>query len=289
MNASDIKDYLSKCFIWMSDDLYLRMIFFLKNKKHLNLKNPVTFCDKLNWMKINYRNPKLSDYADKIKVCDIVKEKLGKDICFPILGVYERYEDIDFSKLPDKFVIKNNHDSGSVKVVRDKNKINHQEFKKHFNIKLKRNPYFSQREFPYKNIKSKILIETYMTPDDQTDIEDYKFFCFNGKPVVVAVVTARMSDYYVDFYDMDFNHTEIEDAHHMSNILVDKPENFEEMKETASKLSEGLPFVRVDLYSIKGKIYFGEYTFFHNGGVNPLKPDKYETKFGNMIDINNIF
>ena len=271
---------------FMPNEPYLKMVYKIKTGKELNLKEPKTFCEKQNWLKLHNLNLGYRDYVDKIKVRDIVKEKIGEDICFPLLGVYDRYEDIDFNALPEKFVIKCNHDSGSVKVVTDKSKIDHKVFAKFFKDKLKRSSYWDGREYQYKGIKSKIMIEQYMTPDDQEDIEDYKFFCFNGKPEFLFIATDRSTDVKFDFFDMDFNHLPLENIHPMSGKEIAKPQNFEEMKRIASVLSQGIKFVRLDLYSIKDKVYFGEYTFYHGGGFWPFS-DEYELKYGEMIDIGN--
>ena len=265
------------------DKLYIECQYRCINNKKLNLKNPKTFCDKQNWLKLYDKHSEWTDYVDKIKVKDIIRDKLGEDYCFPTLGIYDNYEDIDFNKLPDKFVIKCNHDSGSVKIITDKSKINHKEFSEFYKNKLKKNFFWKSREYPYKNVITKIFIEEYMTPDDQSDIEDYKFFCFNGKPEFLFVGTNRTSDLRFDFYDMDFNHMDIQNLHPNSDKIIKKPNNFEELKSVATTLAKGIKFVRIDLFSIKGKVYFGEYTFFHGGGIWPLNPPEYEIKYGDMI------
>lgn len=204
---------------------------------------------------------------------------------FPLLGQWERYENIDFSKLPSSFVLKCNHDSGSVRIIEDKTQINHKELKKYFNKRLKCNPYYVGREYPYRHIKPMILAEQNMNLDNPNGINDYKFFCFNGEPQFMYIATERNSACKFDFFDMDFNRLDITNIHPHSNKDIDKPICFDEMKNIAKILAQGIPFVRIDLYEINGKIYFGEYTFFHGGGFWPFKPEKWELKYGDMISL----
>ena len=264
---------------------YLNMVYKIKTGKKLNLKKPVGFNEKLNWLKVNDIHPEYTDYADKIKVREIVKEKLGEDICFPLLGQWDRYEDIDFDALPEKFVLKCNHDSASVTIVKDKSQIDHKKLAKFYNGRLKLNVYTIGREYPYKEIKPQIIAEKYMTPEGETDINDYKFFCFNGKPEIMFIATERNVDCKFDFFDMHFNHLDIENIHPQSGKDIEKPATFEQMKEIATKLSQGMKFVRIDLYEIEGKIYFGEFTFFHGGGFWLFNPPEWERKLGDMIKL----
>lgn len=264
---------------------YLKMVFKIKTGQKLNLKNPTTFCDKQNWLKMNNIHPEYTQLVDKVEVRKYVNEKMGKDMFFPLLGVWDKYDDIDFDKLPDKFVMKCNHDSASVTVVTDKSKMNHAKLKTFYDGRIGLNPYHIGREYPYKGVSPKILVEKYMTPEGEDDIKDYKFFCFNGKPEILFIATDRSIDCKFDFYDMDFNHLDIENIHPQSGKVIEKPQCFEEMKEIVSKLSEGMQFVRIDLYEISGKVYFGEFTFFHGGGFWPMHPDYWETKLGDLITL----
>lgn len=268
---------------FIPDGPYLKMVYWIKTGKKLNLKNPQTFCDKLNWLKLHDRNPEYSKLVDKIAVKEIVKEQLGYDCCFATLGVYDHYDDIDFDVLPEQFVMKCNHDSGGVKIINNKNEINHKELKHFFESRLKINQFLLGREYVYKDIKPKIMIEKYMIPTGQGSIKDYKFFCFNGSPYVLYVVSDRFADIRYDFYDMNWNHLNITNVHDHSDYPETMPSNFEEMKLIVSKLSSNMKHVRIDLYTTEDKIYFGEYTFFHAGGFWPMKPDKWELELGNLI------
>lgn len=269
---------------FIPDELYLQLVFFIKNGKFLNLKNPQTFCEKLNWLKLHGYKPEYSDYVDKIKARDIVKEKLCEDISIPLLGKWKHYKDIDFDSLPNQFVLKCNHDSGSVKIIRDKKAINHKELEEFFEGRLKIDNYILGRDY-YRNITPYIIAEKYMAEADSDDIADYKFFCFDGKPVIMFVATERAKDCKFDFYDMDFNHLDIVNIHPNSEKTIEKPSQFERMKEYAAKLSQGLKFVRIDLYEINRKVYFGEYTFFHGGGFWSMHSDGWEEKLGSWINL----
>ena len=264
---------------------YLKMVYRIKAGKKLNLKNPVTFCDKQNWLKVNDIHPEYTQLVDKIGVRDYIKENFGEEYLFPIHGVWEDFDDINFDSLPDKFVLKCNHDSGSVKVITDKSKINKAELKEFFDTRLKMNSYVFGREYPYKDVKPLIYAEKYMVADGESDINDYKFFCFDGKPEIMFIATDRSQDVKFDFFDMEFNHLDIVNIHEQSGIEIQKPKMFEQMKEFAAKLSQGMKFVRIDLYEISGKIYFGEFTFFHGGGFWPMYPEKWEYDLGKLIDI----
>ena len=265
--------------------LYLRVVYFIKTGKILHLNHPKTFCDKQNWLKIHDIHPEYTEMVDKTTVGKYVEARLGENICFPILGTWNHYKDIDFDKLPRQFVFKCNHDSGSVKIIRDKSKIDHKVLEEFFETRLKENSYVNGREYPYRDIKPMIMAEKYMVPEGQGDIEDYKFFCFDGKPEILFVATDRSIDCKFDFYDMDFNHLDIVNIHPQSGKNIPRPSCFERMKEIASVLSRGIKFVRIDLYEIEGKVFFGEFTFFHGGGFWPMKPDEWEKKLGDLIKI----
>ena len=276
---------LVNCLRFIPNKPYLKMVFKIKTGKKLNLKDPTTFCDKLNWLKLKEIHPEYTQLVDKVGVRDYIKEQIGEEYLFPIYDTWEHFNDIDFDALPDKFVLKCNHDSGSVKVITDKSTINKEELHKFFEARLKMNPYVLGREYPYKDVKPCIVAEKFMTPDGEDDINDYKFFCFNGKPVIMFIATDRSTDVKFDFFDMDFNHLDIVNIHDQSGLEIAKPAMFDEMKELAAKLSQGMKFVRIDLYEIAGKIYFGEFTFFHGGAFWPMYPEKWEKELGDLIEL----
>ena len=279
---------LINCLRFIPKKHYLKIVYKIKTGEKLNLKNPTTFCDKQNWLKINEIHPEYTQLVDKVGVREYIKEKIGEEYLFPIYGAWNHFSDIDFDTLPDKFVLKCNHDSGSVKVIADKSTINNDELEKFFEDRLKLNPYTFGREYPYRNVKPCIIAEKFMIPDGEEDIRDYKFFCFNGKPEIMFIATDRSTDVKFDFFDMDFNHLDITNIHEQSGLEIQKPEMFDEMKKVAAKLSQGMKFVRIDLYEIRGKIYFGEFTFFHGGGFWPMTPEKWEYDLGKLIHISKL-
>ena len=270
---------------FIPDKPYLKFVYYLKTGKRLNLKHPVGFNEKLNWLKLYDQHPEYTKLVDKYEVREVIKEKLGDGYMFPLLGVWDSYEQIDFSKLPDQFVLKCTHDSGSVKIVKDKEGINHKEFNEFFSSRLRINSFTLGREYPYRNVKPRIIAEELM--EAKGGINDYKFFCFDGKPTIMFVATERASgDTKFDFYDMGFKHLDIVNIHPQSIVGgIKKPECFEEMKMIAEKCSQGMKFVRIDLYEIDGKVYFGEYTFYHGGGFWLFKPDHWEKDLGDLIKI----
>ncbi len=265
--------------------IYLKLVYKNLTGKTLNLKNPRGFNEKENWLKLYDKHKEYTQLVDKIGVREYIKEKLGEEYLIPMLGKWKRFEDVPFDQLPDKFVLKCNHDSGSVNLVTDKEKIDKSTWKKFYNKRLKRNSFYPGREYPYKKIKPYIIAEQLMEAKDGKGIRDYKFFCFNGKPEIMFIATERATDVKFDFFDMEFNHLDIYNLHENSDKQIEKPACFEEMIEICKKLTQGMKFVRLDLYEIEGKVYFGEFTFFHGGGFAIFYPDEWEQKLGDLIDI----
>ena len=271
---------------FIPDKPYLKMVYRIKTGKKLNLKNPKTFCDKLNWLKLHDFHPEYTRLVDKVAVRAHLKEVLGEDICIPMLGAWNHYDEIDFTMLPDKFVLKCNHDSGSVKIISDKASMDHTALRDFYESRLEQNPFTLGREYPYRDVPPMIYAEQFMIPEGDSDINDYKFFCFNGKPEILFVATERNTDVKFDFFDMEFQHLDIVNIHPQSNHVVAKPQTFEGMKRLAAKLSQGMRFVRIDLYEINNKIYFSEFTIYHAGGFWPMTPAEWEYKLGDLIQIN---
>lgn len=275
---------------FLPDKMYLRLFYFATTGKKINFKNPKGYCEKLQWLKVNDRHSEYSRLVDKLAVRDHIDEVLGQGHMFPLLGKWKSFDEIDFSQLPEQFVIKCNHDSGSTKVIKNKSALTEKDFKemrKFFKRRLKSDFFYAGREYPYKGIDRYIIAEQLMIDEAQPEksIEDYKFFCFNGEPKMMFVATDRSTDCRFDFYDMDFNHLDIYNIHKNSDKIIEKPVMFEEMKKMAAKLSQGMRQVRIDLYELNGKIYFGEYTFFHGGGFQLFQPDEWEQRLGEWIDI----
>ena len=275
---------------FLPDKPYLQLFYFATTRKFINFKNPKGFCEKLQWLKVNDRRPEYTELVDKLAVRDCIADTLGEEYLFPLLGKWKSFDDIDFDSLPEQFVLKCNHDSGSTKVIKEKSaltKADFDEMNKFYTRRLNRDFFFAGREYPYKGIEPYIIAEQLMIDETapEKSIEDYKFFCFNGEPKMMFVATDRATDCKFDFYDMDFNHLDVYNIHPNTDKVINKPEKFEEMKEIAAKLSKGMRQVRIDLYELNGKIYFGEYTFFHGGGFQLFHPAEWERKLGDWIDI----
>lgn len=269
---------------FIPDKPYLKMVYWIKTGNKLNFKNPTGFNEKLNWIKLYAKDDSYARYVDKIAVRDYVKEKIGEDLSIPLLGKWKKFEEIDFEKLPEKFVLKCSHDSGSVKIITDKSKINEADLKKFFEGRLRINPFNAGREFPYKTVVPHIIAEEYMSTLNGDELKTYKFLCFGGEPKVVQVITNQHTDQRFDYFDIDFNPYDFERICPKSDTPIKKSVCFDRMVDICRKLSEGFPFIRVDLYDIDGKIYFSELTFFHDGGFYEFPPE-YERLFGSWIKL----
>lgn len=270
---------------FLPDKAYLKLVFRIKTGRKLNLKNPTGFNEKQNWLKLYDKHPEYTRLVDKLSVRDYISEEIGAEYLFPLLGHWDSFDAIDFSCLPKRFVLKCNHDSGSVKVIEDKDQIDKRALKIFFDGRMKMNAFHIGREYPYKDVKPCILAEQYMESCDGGGINDYKFFCFDGEPKMMFVATERATDVKFDFYDMAFNHLDLYNLHPNSDRKIEKPKTFDEMKALCRRLTKGMKFVRLDLYEIDGKIYFGEYTFFHGGGFHLFSPEKWEQELGEMIKL----
>lgn len=272
----------------MSDEKFVKIKFREETGLRLNLGDPQTFNEKLQWLKLYDRNPLYTKMVDKIGAKEYVAEKIGSEYIIPTIGVYDNFDDIDFEKLPDKFVIKCSHDSGGLVVCRDKSKLDVKAAKDKINRCLKKNFYYQSREWPYKNVKPRILIEKYMSDKKQKELVDYKFYCFNGEPkyLYVSEGLENHETAKIEFFDMNFKSAPFSrDDYAIFKIKPKKPKTFGQMKEIAKKLSKGIPFVRVDLYEINGKIYFGELTFTPCGGYMPFNPKEWDRKLGQLLKL----
>ena len=278
-------------FNWMSDEQYLRIAYKIKLGKNLNLENPETFNEKLQWLKLYDRRPEYTMMVDKFEVKKYVSDIIGEEYVIPTLGVYNSFEEINFDALPNKFVLKCTHDSGGIVICKDKSSFNKKKVKSKLEKCLKHNFYWGFREWPYKNVKPRIIAEVYMSDTKQSGLIDYKFFCFDGEIKSMYIATERFNstdETKFDFYDADFNHLPFTNGHPNANIMPSRPDNFELMKDIASKLSRNIPHVRVDFYEVDGKVYFGEMTFFHWSGLKPFVPEEWDMTFGSWIELNKI-
>ena len=232
-----------------SDKLYISIDYFFATRKRLKLSPPVTFNEKLQWLKLNDKHPEYTHLVDKSEVKEIVKNIIGEKHIIPTLGIYNKFNEIEKDKLPERFVIKCTHDSGGVCICKNKNKFNWEEAEKKINKSLKNEFFWNHREYPYKGIKPRIMIEEYLEDNSPKGLVDYKFFCFHGEPRLVLVASNRQKNVNFDFFDMDFKHCPFKQEYDiLSKDLIEKPTLFEEMKKIAKVLSKDILHVRVDLY-----------------------------------------
>ncbi len=289
MNRDKIMTFVKKSLRFLPDKSYIKLYYRLRVGRKLNTNNPTTLNEKLQWLKFNYRFPLQSIVSDKLLVRDYVKEKIGAEYLIPILGIWGKYDDIDFSLLPKQFVLKCNHDSGGLVVCTDKDKLNHSETRCKIEKSLKSNFFYIGREYQYRNIKPMILCEEFISDNGKVPL-DYKIYCFNGVPDVILVCRDRFSKNshrasYL-FFDQEWIFQPLNKGDEdLQETDVPKPENLDEMIEIAKKLSRDFLFARIDLYNIGGKIYFGEITLSPNSGFDP--DIKYETDlmFGQKLKI----
>lgn len=274
-----------KGIVRLPDDLYLKIFYKKKIGKKLNLKNPQTFNEKMQWLKLNDRKEIYTTMVDKYDVKKYVANIIGEEYIIPTIGVYDNFDNINFDELPNKFVIKCTHDSGGVVVCKDKSTFNIEIARKKINDCLKKNFYYLGREWPYKNVKPRIIIEKFLDDEKNEDLIDYKIMCFNGKAQCSFLCLNRRSKegLNVDFYDLNWNKMPFERHYKQSNIVMEKPENYDLMIELAEKLAKNIPFVRVDFYDIKGKVYFGELTFYPGSGMEEFNPEEWDKKLGDLL------
>lgn len=285
MQGLSVRGFLN----WLPDEIYLKLLFKARLGKKLDLKNPQTFNEKIQWLKLYDRKPEYTVMVDKYLVKKYVADKIGEQYIIPTLGVWDSPDEIDFDKLPDQFVLKCNHNSGKgMCICNDKSKLDINKVKSELRKGLNENYYWGGREWPYKNVKRKIIAEQYMEDKNSGALNDYKIFCFNGIAKFMFVATERQNEdteTKFDFYDMDFNHLPFTNGHPNSEIEIKCPSTLKEMKNIAEILSQNIPQVRVDLYEIDGKIYFGELTFSHWSGFVAFDPKEWDHKFGDLIEL----
>ena len=266
---------------------FLKIRYRSEFGKELNLECPETYTEKLQWLKLYDHRPEYTLMVDKSAVKQYVAERIGEEYVIPLLGVWERVEDIDFASLPEKFVLKTTHDSGGLVICKDKKELDVQRAIKKLTYFLNRRYYDYNREWPYKNVMPRIIAEQYMEDSTYKELRDYKFFTFGGVPKVLYIAQGRGKGEptVADFFDMDFNHLPFTIDHDTAEVPPEKPQNFELMKKLAAKLSEGTPQLRVDFYEVDGKVYFGEMTFFHFSGFVPFEPEEWDVRLGEWISL----
>ncbi len=274
----------------LPDKLYLSIKYRTHFGYWMDWQNPKNFCEKLQWLKIYDKHPEYTQMVDKVAAKDYVAGIIGDEYIIPTLGVYNSADEIDFEKLPNQFVLKCTHDSGGVIVCKDKSKLNTTAVKKKLANGLKRTYVIQTREYPYKDVPRRIIAEQYMEEENGNELKDYKFYCFEGKAIYCQIITNRSTDETIDFYDREWNHQPFiglrPTAHH-APTTHHAPKNYKLMLSIADKLASKIaaPFVRIDLYNISGKPYFGEITFFPFSGVGQFTPQEWNSKLGEMIHL----
>lgn len=252
----------------------------------LNWDNLQTYTEKMQWAKLYDKNPLKAVLTDKYLVREWVEKTIGREYLIPLLGVWDRFDDIDFSRLPNRFVLKTNHGSGTNLIVKDKSKLNLKRAKRMFDDWMSIDyAYNSNFEMHYTDIKPKIIAEKYMETSTG-ELPDYKFLCFDGRPYYCWVDSGRFTNHTRNVYDLDWNLQSWSQCHPISEVSIEKPTNFETMVMLAQKLSEGLSHVRVDFYNVDGNIYFGEMTFTNASGLERIYPDEWDKRLGDLWDLN---
>ena len=275
---------------FLPDSIYVSLFYRAVTGKWPNLKNPKGYNEKLQWIKLHDVHPEHSQLVDKLAVRQYVSKVLGSEYLIPLLAVFDSGDDIDFDKLPNEFVLKCNHDSGSYKLIRDKSALSENDIKEiraYYNHRVREKFFYAGREYPYKGIKAQVIVEKLMHSaiDDEAGIQDFKFFCFNGEPKLMLMVTGRQTEKHEDYFTMDGVHHHIQNGWTEAPVTPPLPVCFKEMQDIAARLSQGLRQVRMDLYEIDGRPYFGEYTFFNGGGFELFKPDEWERRLGDWIEL----
>ncbi len=272
---------------WIPDKMYLKWAYYSSFHKHLDLKNPKSFNEKIQWLKLNDRKPEYTKLADKYAVRDYVQEKIGKKYLIPLLGLYDNVEDINWDTLPTEFVLKCTHGSGTNIICSDKSMLDIKKSKRNLSRWMNKSWFWFGREWCYKDIQPRVICEEFMVDESGKELKDYKIFCFNGHPKLIQVDFDRFSNHKRNIYSIDWEFKDVRIKYpNSSEVVIKKPDKLNEMLDCAKKLSEGISHVRVDFYSINDSIYFGEMTFYHGSGFEKFYPDDLENEVGKWIQLN---
>lgn len=279
--------YIDDHFFRVPDKFYISCLYRYHIQRKMHWKTPVRYCEKVNWLKLYDRNPLYTKLVDKIEVKKYVASIIGEEYVIPTIATYKTTAEIDWDSLPSKFAIKCNHDSGSCSIFENNQNVDKDRIIAKLDKGLDRNWFYLAREWAYKNVDRRIIVEE-LLEDPAGDVKDYKFYCFDGVVKALYVVSNRQNKKIKttsDFYDEHFQQMPVEC--HFTNSVTPPiaPKSFEQMKGLCSKLSKGIPHVRIDFYDINGKIYFGEFTFYSFGANAPFEPDEYELMFGSWINL----
>ena len=271
----------------LPDKLFLQIAYLLYLGKFLNLKNPKTYNEKLQWLKLYNRNPEYTKMVDKYEAKKYVSSIIGEEHIIPTLGIYDTVDEIPWDSLPNQFVLKCSHDSGGLVICQDKSKLDIKAAKRKLKKSLSKNYYSTSKEWPYKNVKRRLIIEKYMVDESGYELKDYKFFCFNGKVKCLKVDFNRAIDHHANYYDENWNLLKFGESEFppVYSKKIEKPVTLKTMITLAERISKDIPFVRVDFYSIKNKVFFGEITFYPASGIGKLTSDEWDKRLGSWIKL----
>lgn len=271
-------------FNWLPDEPYLKLVYWGETGKMLNLDSPVTYNEKLQWLKLYDRKPEYCTYVDKYAVRQHIKKLIGEEYLIPLIAVYDNVDEIKWGELPKKFVLKCTHGSGSNIICTDKNKLDIRTSKIELNKWMKKNWYWFGREWPYKNLKPKIVCETFISETDKTP-DDYKVLCFNGKAKLIEIHINRFGDHKQDIYDTQWNKTAISWGFKISDFIYEKPPHFEKMIQLSEQLAADMRHCRIDWFIVQDKLYFGEITFYDGSGFALFDDEEDNYLLGSWINL----
>lgn len=281
-----LKPLLAKMSHLIPDAPYLKLRYWLKFHKKLELKHPRSFNEKSQWLKLHDRRPEYTMMADKYEVKKYVADKIGEEHIIPTLGVWNSFDEIDFDALPNQFVLKCTHDSGGIVICTDKATFDKDGARKKIQAHLKNNYFWHTREWPYKNIKPRIIAEQYMVDESGVELKDYKIFCFDGSTKLIQVDFDRFTGHKRNVYTPDWELVDLKMEYPKGDDkIIPRPKELDKMLHFASILSKGIPQVRVDFYYINDNIYFGEITFFHGSGYKRFTPAEWDEIMGSWITL----
>lgn len=273
----------------LNDEWYLRILYFLKFDRQLNLKSPKTYNEKCQWLKLNYRKKELISLVDKYEVKNIVAQRIGGEFVVKNYGVWDTFDEIDFDQLPQKFVLKTTHDSSGALICRNKADFDFDKARTVLHKNLSKNAYWPVREWTYKYIKPRIIADELIEVPPGKDLLDFKFFCFHGEPKIFLVESERVGKTVADnFFDTELNPLDLVQGSRRGEILMEDSEDYRTMLTLAKKLCQDLPHIRVDFFYTGEKIYFAEFTFYQHAGISKFYPEKWDEILGSWIDLSKI-
>ena len=283
-----IKNTLRVLSHFIPDKLYIKLRYYRRLHKSPNLKHPQTFNEKLQWLKLYNKKAFYTIMVDKYEVKQYIADKIGEEYIIPTLGVWDKFDDIDFNSLPNEFVLKCTHDSGGLVICKDKSKLDIEFARRKISKSLKTNHFWQGREWPYKDVKPRIIAEKFMKDRDFDNLNVFKIFNFNGEPKIIQTIqNDKMPNETIDYFDTDWNLLDLKQNYPNSKNPLPRPETLNEMLELARILAKDTaPFIRTDFYEINGKVYFSEFTFYSDSGFAKFTPEEWDLKLGNWINLN---